>query len=67
MQERPLIIPILGSINLGYHICSRLGGHLARMEEGRRTFKILTGKLTGKRHFGRPWRRWEDNIRMDLK
>ena len=36
------------------------------MEEGRSTFKILTGKFTGKRHLGRPNRKWEDNIRMDL-
>ena len=37
------------------------------MEEGRSAFKILTGKRTGKRPLGRPRRRWEDNIRMDLK
>ena len=30
-------------------------------------FKILTGKPTGKRPLDRPRRRWEDNIRMDLK
>ena len=40
-------------------------GHLARMEEGRSAFKILTDKPTGKRPLGRPRRRWEDNIRMD--
>ena len=34
------------------------------MEESRRAFKILAGKLTGKRLLGRPRRRWEDNIRM---
>jgi hypothetical protein len=47
----------------------RLGwaGHVARMEEGRTAFKILTGKLTGKRPLGRPRRTWKDNIRMDLK
>ena len=28
---------------------------------------ILTGKPTGKRPLGRPTRRWEDNIRMDLE
>ena len=32
-----------------------------------RTFEILTGKPTGKRPLGKPRRRWEDNIRMDLK
>ena len=37
------------------------------MEEGRSAFKILTGKPTGKRPLGKPKRRWEDNIRMDLE
>ena len=37
------------------------------MEEVRSPFKILTGKPTGKRHLGRPRRRWEDNIKMDLE
>ena len=37
------------------------------MEEGRSVFKILTGKPAGKRRLGRPRRRWEENIRFDLK
>ena len=37
------------------------------MEDGRSAFKILTGKPAGKRHLGRPRRRWENNIRMNLK
>ena len=37
------------------------------MEEGKRTFKILTGKPTGKRPLGTSRRRWEDKIRMDLE
>ena len=45
----------------------RWAGHVARMEEGRSAFKILTGKPTGKIPLGRPWCRWEDTIRMDLK
>ena len=45
----------------------RWAGHVARLEEGRSAFKILTGKPTGKRPLGRPRRRWEDNIRMDLE
>ena len=45
----------------------RWAGHLARMEEGRRAFKILTGKHSGKRPLGRPRPRWEDNVRMDLE
>ena len=43
----------------------RWAGHVARMEEGRSAFKILTGTATGKRPLGRP--SWEDNIRLDLK
>ena len=35
--------------------------------EGRSDFKMLTDKPTGKRPLGMPRRRWEDNIRMDLK
>ena len=42
-------------------------GHVARMEEGRSPFKILTGKPAGKRSLGRPRRRWEENIRMNLE
>ena len=45
----------------------RWAGHVARMEEDRSAFKILTCEPTRKRHFGRPRRRWEDNIKMDIK
>ena len=37
------------------------------MEEDRRAFKMLTGKPTGKKPLGRPRRRWQDNIGMNLK
>ena len=30
-------------------------------------YRVLVGKPEGKSHFGRPRRRWEDNIKMDLK
>ena len=45
----------------------RWTGHIGRIEESRSSFKILTGKPTGKRSLGRPRRRWEDNIRMGLE
>ena len=45
----------------------RWAGHVARMEEGRSAFKILTGKPTGKRPLGKLSHRWEDNNRMDVK
>ena len=37
------------------------------MKEYRSAFRIITGKPTGKRRLGRPRRRWEDNIRIELK
>jgi hypothetical protein len=37
------------------------------MGEGRGVYRVLVGKPEGKRTLGRPRRRWEDNIRMDLK
>ena len=40
---------------------------MARMEEGRGVHKVLVGKPEGKRPLGRPTRRWEDNIKMDLQ
>ena len=41
-------------------------GHVARMEERRVVYRVLVGKPEGKRPLGRPRRRWEDNIKMDL-
>ena len=40
---------------------------IARMEESRSPFKMLTDKPTGKRRLRRPMRRWEGYIRMDLE
>ena len=42
-------------------------GSSCSQKGGRSAFKILTGIPTGQKHLGRPGRRWEDNIRMDLK
>jgi hypothetical protein len=41
--------------------------HVARMGERRGACRVLAGKPEGKRTFGRPRRRWEDNIKMDLQ
>ena len=37
------------------------------MKESRDAFKMLTGNPTGNRTLGRPSRRWEDKIRIDLE
>ena len=61
MYRSPNIVSVIKSRRL------RWTGHVARKEKGRSVFKILTGKPRGKRPLGRPRRRWEDNIRMDLE
>jgi hypothetical protein len=45
----------------------RWTGHVARMGEGRGIYRVLVGRPEGKRPLGRPRRRWEDNIKMDLR
>ena len=40
---------------------------MARKGEGRGVYRFLEGKPEGKTPLGRPRRRWEDNIKMDLQ
>ena len=40
---------------------------MTRMGQGRGVDRVLVGKPEGKRLLGRPRRRWEDNIKMDLQ
>jgi len=42
-------------------------GHVARMGEGRGVHTVMVWKPEGKSTLGRPRRRWEDNIKMDLQ
>ncbi|KAJ4440696.1 hypothetical protein ANN_08844 [Periplaneta americana] len=45
----------------------RWAGHVAHMGESRNAYRVLVGRPEGKRPLGRPRRRWEDNIKMDLR
>jgi hypothetical protein len=45
----------------------RWAGHVARMEKGRGVYRVLVGRSEWKRPLGRPRRRWEDNIKMNLR
>ena len=45
----------------------RWAGHVAHMGEGRGIYRVLVGKLEVNRPLGRPRRRWEDNIKMDIQ
>jgi len=44
-----------------------MAGVVARMGERRGVYRVLVGKLQGKRPLGRPRRRWEDNIKVGLQ
>ena len=61
MYRPPNIVGVIKARRL------RWAGHVARMEYNRRALNILTGKPTGKEILGRSRRRWEDNVRMNLK
>jgi hypothetical protein len=45
----------------------RWAGHVTRMGEKRDAYRILVRRPEGRRPLGRPRRRWEGNIKMDLK
>jgi hypothetical protein len=45
----------------------RWAGHVARVGEGRGAYRVLAGKPEGTRPLGKPRRRWEDNIKVDLQ
>jgi len=45
----------------------RWAGQVPCMGEGRDVYRVLVEKPEGRRPRGRPRRRWEDNIRMDLR
>jgi len=57
----PTIVRVIKSSKM------RLAGHVARMGERRGVYGVLVGKPEGKRPLGRPRRRWEGNIKIDLQ
>jgi hypothetical protein len=60
LYSSPYIVRVIKSRRI------RWAGHVARMREGRGFYRVLVGRPEGKRPLGRPRRRWEDNIKMDL-
>jgi hypothetical protein len=58
LYSSPSIIRIIKSRRM------RWAGHVARMGEKRKVYRLLVGKPEGKRPLGRPRRRWIDNIKM---
>jgi hypothetical protein len=60
LYSSPYIIRVIKSRRL------RWAGHVARTRESRCAYRVLVGKPEGGRPLGKPRRRWEDNIKMDL-
>ena len=61
MYSLPNIVRVVKSRRM------RWAGHVARMGEDRGVQRVLVGKPEGKMPLGRPRRRWEDNIKMDVQ
>jgi hypothetical protein len=61
LYSSPSIIRIMKSRRM------RWAGHVARMWEKRKAYRLLAGTPEGKRPIGRPRRRWMNNIRIDLE
>jgi hypothetical protein len=61
LYSSPCIVRVIKSRRM------RWAGHVARMGEGRGVYRVLVGKPEGESSLGRPRRRWEDNIKLDLR
>ena len=60
LYSLPIIVRVVKSRRM------RWAGHVALMGVDRGMHRVLVGKPEGRRPLGRPRRRWEDNIKMDL-
>jgi hypothetical protein len=61
LHSSPNIVRVIQSRRM------RWAGHVTRMEEGIGVYRVLDRRPDGKRPLGRPRRRWEDNIKVDLR
>jgi hypothetical protein len=61
LYSSPIIIRQIKSRRMRWAV------HVTCVREKRKVYKVLLGKPEGKRPLGRPRRRWEDGIRMDLR
>ncbi|KAJ4443374.1 hypothetical protein ANN_05042 [Periplaneta americana] len=50
-----------------WYVKPKVPGHVARNDESRNAYRVLVGRPEGNRPLGRSRRRWEDNIKMDLR
>jgi hypothetical protein len=61
LNSSPNIVRVIISRRLNW------AGHVARIGADRSVYRVLVGRSEGKRPLGRPKRRWEDNIKLDLR
>jgi hypothetical protein len=61
LHSSPNIVRVIKSRRMKW------AGHVALMGEGRGAYRVLVGRTEGKRPLGRPKRRWEDNIKLDVR
>jgi hypothetical protein len=61
LYSSPCIVRVIKSRRM------RWTAHVSCMGEGRGVYRVLVGRPEGKRPLGIPRRRWEDNIKMDLR
>jgi hypothetical protein len=61
LYSSPNIVKVIKSRRMKW------AGHVARMEEVRGVYVVLVGRPEGKRPLGRPRRRWEDNIKLEIR
>jgi hypothetical protein len=61
LYSSPNIVRVIKSRRISW------AGYVARVGEGKDVYRVLVGRPEGKRPLGRPRRRWEDNIKMDLR
>jgi hypothetical protein len=61
LHSSPNIVRVINSKRM------RWTGQVAHLGKRRAVYRVLVGKPEGKRPLGRPRRRWEDNIKMDLQ
>jgi hypothetical protein len=61
LYSSPSVVMVIKARRIGWV------GHVVRMGEVRGAYNILVGRPEGRRPFGRPRRRWKDNIKMNLR